>query len=338
MKLATYRDGSRDGQLLVVSRDLGLAHYATGIASRLQQVLDDWDFLAPQLHALYVQLNTGKAPHAFAFDPRQCMAPLPRAYQCVQATAYLAAPERQYQLRQQPLPASFYTEPQLHDGSGGAAFLGPCDEVVVPSEAMGIDLAAGLAAITGDMPRGSTPAQALGAIRLLMLTGDVVLRQLEQANTAAGHLHSHPATACSPVAITPDELGPAWQEGRVHLTLQLACNGRKLGLCDTGPSMHFHFGQLLAQGCKTRPWQAGAILGSGAVSHPGASNPQGQTDDWPQGACSIADKRAIETLHQGRTRTPFLRYGDTVRADMKGKDGHSLFGALELTIAAPQET
>jgi len=336
LKLATYRDGSRDGQLLVVSRDLGLAHYATGIANRLQQVLDDWDFLAPQLHALYVQLNTGKAPHAFPFDPRQCMAPLPRAYHYVQAAAYLVAQERQYKLHQQALPATFYSEPQLRS-SAGDTFLGPCDEVVAPSESMEIDLAAGLAVITGDIPRGSTPTQALGTIRLLMLTGDVVLRQLEQATAPAGSLHSHLATVCSPVAATPDELGAAWQDGRAHLTLQLACNGRKLGLCNTGPAMQFHFGQLLAHSCKTRPWQAGAVLGSGCISPLGETDPQGQIH-WPQGACSIADKRAIETLHQGRKRTPFLRYGDTMHADIKGKDGHSLFGALEPTIAPAQET
>lgn len=336
MKLATYRDGSRDGQLVVVSRDLGLAHYATGVASRLQQVLDDWDFLAPQLHDLYVQLNTHRAPHPFPFDPRQCLAPLPRAYHWSQATAYLAAQERQYQLRQQALPAHFRTKPQLYCGNGNA-FWGPTDTLVLPNDTPGVDLEAGLAVITGDIPRGSTPAQALTVVRLLMLTGSVVVPPPAPNMAATSEWLANPlGTACSPVAITPDELGPAWQEGRVHLTLQMACNGRKIGLCETGPTMHFHFGQLLAHGCKTQPWHAGAVLGSGPISHPGTPSPQGPSD-WPQGACSLTDKRAIETLHQGRIRTPYLRYGDNVRTEMKGRDGHNLFGTLELTIAAPDE-
>lgn len=337
MKLATYQDGSRDGQLVVVSRDLGLAHYATGIASRLQQVLDDWDFLAPQLQALYVQLNTGKAAHPFPFEPQQCLAPLPRAYHWTQANAYLAATERQCQLQQQALPADAGSVPRLRAGYGGA-FLGPAQPLALPTDAQGVDVQAGLAVITGDILRGSSPAQALAAVRLLMLTGTVVPAPTGRAGVKAEALPAHGAwaVACSPVAVTPDELGPAWQEGRVHLTLQVLCNGRKMGLCDTGPTMHFHFGQLLAQGCKNHAWHAGTVLGSGLVSHAGGPNAQGQPE-WPQGACSVADKRAIETLQHGRARTPFLRAHDKLRAEMKARDGHNLFGVLELSLCAPDE-
>ncbi|MDD2610840.1 MAG: fumarylacetoacetate hydrolase family protein [Giesbergeria sp.] len=336
MKLATYQDGSRDGQLVVVARDLGLAHYATGIASCLQQVLDDWDFLAPQLQALYVQLNTGKAAHPFPFDPRQCLAPLPRAYHWTQASAYLAATERQCQLQQQALPADAASVPRLRAGYGDA-FLGPAQPLVLPADAQGVDVQTGLAVITGDIPRSSSPARALAAVRLLMLTGTVVRVPSGRAGAAAAAESGGLAIACSPVSVTPDELGPAWQEGRVHLTLQVLCNGRKMGLCDTGPSMHFHFGQLLAQGCKHHAWQAGAVLGSGLVSHASGPNAQGEPE-WPQGACSIADKRAIETLQHGRARTPFLRAHDSLCAEMKARDGHSLFGTLALSLLAPEDT
>ena len=336
MKLATYRDGSRDGQLVVVSRDLGLAHYATGIASRLQQVLDDWDFLAPQLQALYVQLNTGKATHPFPFDPRQCLAPLPRAYHWTQANAYVAATERQCQLQQQALPADVRSVPRLRPGYGDA-FVGPAAPLALPAHVQGVDVQAGLAVITGDLPMGSSPGQALDAVRLLMLTGTVVWTPSGRAVAKTEVEGSEGPVVCSPVAVTPDELGPAWQEGRVHLTLQVLCNGRKMGLCDTGPTMHFHFGQLLAQGCKSRPWHAGAVLGSGLVSHAGGSNAQGEPE-WPQGACSVADKRAIETLQHGRARTPFLRAHDSWRAEMKARDGYSLFGALECSLVLAEDS
>lgn len=336
MKLATYRDGSRDGQLVVVSRDLGVAHYATGIASRLQQVLDDWDFLAPQLHALYMQLNTGKAIHPFPFDPYQCLAPLPRAYHWTQANAYLAATERQGQLQQQALPADARTVPRLHAGHGDA-LLGPAQPLVLPTHAQAADVQTGLALITGDIAVDSSPAQALAGVRLLMLAGTVLWIPAGRAAAKADAEVNEGPVVCGPVAVTPDELGTAWYDGRVHLTLQVLCNGRKMGLCETGPTMHFHFGQLLAQGCKSRPWHAGAVLGSGLVSHAGGHNAQGELE-WPQGACSVADKRAIEMLQHGRARTPFLRAADSLRAEMKARDGHSLFGALECSLVSAEET
>ena len=325
MKLATYKDGSRDGQLVVVSRDLGLAHYATGIASHLQQVLDDWNFLAPQLQDLYDLLNAGKARHAFPFDPRQCMAPLPRAYQWADGSAYINHVELVRKARGAEVPASFYTDPLMYQG-GSDDFLGPCDDVVVPSEAMGIDFEAEIAVVTGDVRMGASPEQALEGVRLVMLANDVSLRNLIPGELAKGFgfFQSKPATAFSPVALTPDELGAAWQGGRVHLALHSTWNGRKVGMCDAGPEMTFHFGQLIAHIAKTRNVRAGSIVGSGTVSN----------KDWSKGYSCIAEKRCIETIEDGRPSTEFMKYGDTIRIEMKGRDGQSLFGAIDQQIVS----
>ena len=332
MKLATYKDGSRDGQLVVVSRDLSTAHYATGIAQTLQQVLDDWNFLAPQLQDLSVTLNHGKARHAFAFDPAMCMAPLPRAYQWADGSAYLNHVELVRAARQSEVPQSFYTDPLMYQG-GSDDFIGPCDPVVVPSEDFGIDFEAEIAVVTGDVPMGSTPEQALDGVRLLMLANDVSLRNLIPAELAKGFgfFQSKPATAFSPVAVTPDELGDAWQGGRVHLTLQSTWNGRKVGMCDAGPEMTFHFGQLIAHICKTRNVRAGSIVGSGTVSNQ-AVEVNGRKE-WPKGYSCIAEKRAIETILDGKPSTGFMKFGDTIRIEMKGRDGQSVFGAIDQEIA-----
>ena len=332
MKLATYKDGSRDGQLVVVSRDLGSAHYATGIASHLQQVLDDWNFLAPQLQDLYDLLNAGKARHAFPFDPRQCMAPLPRAYQWADGSAYINHVELVRKARNAEVPASFYTDPLMYQG-GSDDFIGPCDDVVVPSEAMGIDFEAEIAVVTGDVRMGASPEQALEGVRLLMLASAVVLRgpQALERERGQGPLLSRPATAFSPVAVTPDELGTAWAQGRVHLTVQTALNGRKLGLCEAGPDMGFHFGQLIAQACRTRALCAGSILLAGPVSNPPVQDAQGRRD-WPRGVGCLAEKRWIETLQGAKTLSPWLQSGDTLRIDMKGRDGLSLCGAIEQSV------
>ncbi|MDI3512129.1 MAG: fumarylacetoacetate hydrolase [Betaproteobacteria bacterium] len=332
MKLATYKDGSRDGQLVVVSRDLSTAHYATGIAQTLQQVLDDWNFLAPQLQDLSVTLNHGKARHAFAFDPAMCMAPLPRAYQWADGSAYLNHVELVRAARQSEVPQSFYTDPLMYQG-GSDDFIGPCDPVVVPSEDFGIDFEAEIAVVTGDVPMSSTPEQALDGVRLLMLANDVSLRNLIPAELAKGFgfFQSKPATAFSPVAVTPDELGDAWLGGRVHLTLQSTWNGRKVGMCDAGPEMTFHFGQLIAHICKTRNVRAGSIVGSGTVSNQ-AVEVNGRKE-WPKGYSCIAEKRAIETILDGQPSTGFMKFGDTIRIEMKGRDGQSVFGAIDQEIA-----
>ena len=288
MKLATYKDGSRDGQLVVVSRDLGTAHYATGIANRLQQVLDDWGFLSPQLQDLYESLNAGRGRHAFPFDPAQCMAPLPRAYQWADGSAYINHVELVRKARNAEVPESFYTDPLMYQG-GSDDFIGPCDPVVVASEAFGIDFEAEIAVITGDVRMGASPEQSLDGIRLLMLANDVSLRNLIPAELAKGFgfFQSKPATAFSPVAVTPDELGEAWIGGRVHLTLQSTWNGRKVGLCDAGEEMTFHFGQLIAHIAKTRNVRAGSVVGSGTVSNKGVEK-NGKMD-WPKGYSCIAE-------------------------------------------------
>jgi fumarylacetoacetate (FAA) hydrolase len=334
MKLATYKDGSRDGQLVVVSRDLSMAHYATGIATRLQQVLDDWNFLSPQLQDLYETLNQGKARHAFAFDPKMCMAPLPRAYQWADGSAYINHVELVRAARNAEVPATYYTDPLMYQG-GSDDFIGPMDDVVCASEAHGIDFEAEIAVITGDVPMSSSPEQALEGIRLVMIANDVSLRNLIPAELGKGFgfFQSKPATAFSPVAVTLDELGSAWDQGRVNLTLQSTWNGRKVGMCEAGPEMTFHFGQLIAHMCKTRNVRAGSIVGSGTVSNKGTEENGRKT--WPKGYSCIAEKRAIETILDGQPSTEFMKYGDTIRIEMKGLDGQSLFGAIDQTIAAP---
>ena len=334
MKLATLKDGSRDGQLVVVSRDLTQAHFASGIATRLQQVLDDWNFLSPQLDELSVTLNHGKARHAFAFDPQQCMAPLPRAYQWADGSAFINHVELVRRARNAEVPASFYTDPLMYQG-GSDDFLGPCDPAAFGDAAWGIDFEAEVAVITGDVPQGSDAGAALEGIRLVLLANDWSLRHLIPGELAKGFgfFQSKPATAFSPVAVTPDELGPAWQGGRLHLALDSHWNGRRVGHCDAGPEMTFHFGQLIAHIAKTRNVRAGSIVGSGTVSN----------KDWSRGFSCIAEKRAIETIEGGAPQTGFLQHGDRIRIEMLGTDGQSLFGAIDQTVvvaaaaAAPSE-
>jgi fumarylacetoacetate (FAA) hydrolase len=328
MKLATYKDGSRDGQLIVVSRDLTTAHFATSVASRLQQVLDDWNFLSPQLQDLYVTLNQGKARHAFEFVPQMCAAPLPRAYQWADGSAYLNHVELVRKARHAEVPASFYEDPLMYQG-GSDDFLGPCDDAPFANPDWGIDFESEVAVVTGDVPNGATPEQALEGIRLVMLANDWSLRNLVPGELAKGFgfLQSKPATAFSPVAVTPDELGEAWQGGRVHLTLQSSWNGRKVGMCDAGPEMTFHFGQLIAHICKTRNVRAGSIVGSGTVSN----------KDWSKGYSCIAEKRCIEAIEHGAPKTPFMQYGDTIRIEMTGRDGQSIFGAIEQKVVPPRK-
>ena len=334
MKLATIKDGSRDGQLLVVSRDLTSAHYASGFADRLQQVLDDWNFLSPQLQDLYDALNQGKARHAFGFDPRQCMAPLPRAYQWADGSAYINHVELVRAARGATVPQNFYSEPLMYQG-GSDDFLGPRDDVVCPSEDFGIDFEAEVAVITGDVPMGASVARALDAVRLVMLANDVSLRNLipDELAKGFGFIQSKPATAFSPVAVTLDELAGAWNKGRLDLVLQSSWNGRKVGMCEAGPEMSFHFGELIAHLCKTRNVRAGSIVGSGTVSNKGVES-NGRTD-WPKGYSCIAEKRAMETIQDGKPLTEFMRYGDTIRIEMKARDGSSIFGAIDQSIAAP---
>ena len=324
MKLATLKDGSRDGQLAVVSRDLSLAHYAAGIAGTMQRLLDDWNFISPQLEDLYATLNDGKARHAFAFDVRQCMAPLPRAFQWVDGSAYLNHVELVRKARGAEVPASFYDDPLMYQGASDD-FLGPTDDAVFASADWGIDFESELAVVTGDVAIGTAADSALDSVRLLMLVNDWSLRNLIPAELAKGFgfLQGKPATAFGPVAVTPDELGAAWRGGRVHLALESRCNGQRLGLTDAGPEMSFTFGQLIAHVARTRRLRAGSIVGSGTVSN----------QDWSHGVSCIAEKRAVETIDSGAPRTPFMQFGDTIRIEVLGGDGLSLFGAIEQRVA-----
>ena len=335
MKLATYKDGSRDGQLVVVSRDLSTAHYATGIANKMQQVLDDWGFIAPQLVDLSETLNQGKTRHAFPFDPAMCMAPLPRAYQWADGSAYINHVELVRAARGAEVPESFYKDPLMYQG-GSDDFMGAQDDVVCASEDFGIDFEAEIAVITADVPMNSTPDEALEGIRLVMLANDVSLRNLIANELAKGFgfVQSKPATAFSPVAVTLDELGDAWDNGRLNLTVQSTWNGRKVGMCEAGPEMTFHFGQLIAHICKTRNVRAGSVVGSGTVSNQGIE--VNGKKEWPKGYSCIAEKRAIETILDGKPSTEFMKYGDTIRIEAKGADGQSVFGAIDQKIAPIQ--
>ncbi len=332
MKLATYKDGSRDGQLVVVSRDLATAHYATGIAGRLQQALDDWNFIAPQLQDLYDALNQSRARHAFPFDPQRCMAPLPRTGQWADGSAYLHHIELVRRARGAPLPQDMASVPCLYQLPSDA-FLGPCDDVAVELEDLGLDFEAEVVVVTGDVARGASPEQGLDSVRLLMLANDITLRELVPLEVAKGYgfCQAKPGTAFSPVAVTPDELGEAWAEGRVHLPLAVTWNGRKVGMNDAGADMAFHFGQLIAHLCGTRPVQAGTLVGSGSVSNAPTEGKDGHPE-WPRGYSCIAEKRAMETLQDGQPSTGYMKFGDQVRIEMKGRDGQSVFGAIEQKV------
>jgi len=324
MKLATYKDGSRDGQLLVVSRDLHSAHFATGIATRMQQLLDDWNFLSPQLEDLYQTLNQGKARHAFAFEPQRCMAPLPRAYQWADGSAFPNHIELLSRARGAEAPADFMTDPRVYQG-GSDDLLGPHDDAVFADTAWGIDFEAELAVVTGDVAIGTGADAALDSVRLLLLANDWSLRHLVSGELAKsfGFLQSKPATAFAPVAVTPDELGAAWQGGRVHLPVDVAWNGRSVAHIDAGAEMALHFGQLIAHLARTRRLRAGSIVGSGTVSQ----------RDAAAGYGCIAEKRAREIIDAGSATTDYMAFGDALRIEVSGADGSSVFGAIDQRVA-----
>ncbi|MCA3226189.1 MAG: fumarylacetoacetate hydrolase family protein [Burkholderiales bacterium] len=325
MKLATLRDGSRDGQLVVVSRDLTIAHHASHIASRLQQALDDWGFIAPQLNDLYVTLNEGRARHAFAFDPAQCLAPLPRAYQWADGSAYVNHVELVRRARGAEMPQSFWTDPLMYQG-GSDDLLGPMEDIVCADEAWGIDFEAEVAVVTDDVPMGTAAAAAGAHVRLVMLVNDVSLRNLIPPELAKGFgfFQSKPATAFSPVAVTPDELGEAWDGRKLNLPLIVHWNGERVGSAHAGTDMVFDFPQLIAHAARTRNLRAGSIVGSGTVSNKDAS----------RGYSCIAEKRALEMIADSKPSTEFMKYGDRVRIEMFDGAGRSIFGAIDQKVAA----
>ena len=305
MKLATLRDGSRDGQLMVVARDLKTAQLADGIAPTLQAALDDWAFIAPQLEELSGLLNAGRAARSFEFDPAQCMAPLPRAFQWLDASAYLNHVALVRRARGAEMPASFLEEPLMYQG-GSDDFLGPLDDIVLAHEEWGIDFEAEVAVITGDVPMGATPDQALAQIRLVTLVNDVSLRNLipDELAKGFGFLQSKPATAFAPVAVTPDELGGAWRDAKLHLPLQVTLNTHAFGQPNAGDDMTFNFAQLVAHVARTRELAAGTIIGSGTVSNKQGSLHGSSIANGGVGYCCLAEVRMYETIEQGAPVTP----------------------------------
>ncbi len=323
MKLATIKDGSRDGQLAVVARDLKTAQLADAIAPTMQALLDDWDFIAPQLYDLYDQLNAGKANRAFDFDSKKCMAPLPRAYQWADGSAYVNHVELVRKARNAEMPESFWHDPLMYQG-GSDDFLGPNDDILLASQEWGIDFESEVAVITGDVAMGSSPAQAAEQIRLLMLVNDVSLRNLIPAELAKGFgfFQSKPASRFSPVAVTVDELAGAWQGGKVNLPLRSTWNGKLVGQPDCGVDMVFNFPQLIAHLVKTRNARAGTIVGSGTVSN----------KDPKKGYSCIAEIRSLEMIEHGAASTRFMQFGDTIKIEMLDGNGKSIFGAIEQTV------
>jgi fumarylacetoacetate (FAA) hydrolase len=333
VKLATLKQGGRDGTLVVVSRDLARCQAVPGIAQNLQQALDHWDEVLDRLAAAYDMLNNGHARHAMPFAPRQCHSPLPRAYQWADGSAYINHVELVRKARGAELPPEFHVDPLMYQG-GSDSFLGPCDPILAGDEAWGIDFEAEVAVVTGDVPQGAALDQCAQQIRLLMLVNDVSLRNLIPGELAKGFgfLQSKPASAFSPVAVTPDELGSAWREAKLHLPLEVALNGAPFGKPDAGVDMTFSLAQLIAHLAKTRELEAGSIIGSGTVSNRQGGLYGSSVANGGVGYCCIAELRMYETIEEGKPKTPFMRFGDRVRIEMRDAQGASIFGAIEQTV------
>ncbi len=336
MKLATRRTGSRDGELVVVSRDLARCVAVPEIARTLQGALDDWDLAAPSLRTIAVELDAGRMPDAEPFDPAAAMAPLPRAYQWADGSAYVNHVELVRRARGAAMPPEFWTDPLMYQGASDH-MQGACDDIALADEEWGIDFEAEVAVVTGDVPMGTQAADAGRYIRLLMLVNDVSLRNLIPAELAKGFgfFQSKPASGCSPVAVTPDELGAAWRDGKVHLPLVSHLNGRLFGRPDAGVDMTFDFPTLIAHAARTRALAAGSIVGSGTVSNKENGGPGRPAAAGGIGYSCIAEQRCVETIGSGRPSTPFLRFGDRVRIEMHDAAGCSVFGAIEQTVRSP---
>jgi len=323
MKLGSLKEGGRDGTLIVVSRDLAKAVRATGIAQTLQRALEDWDTVAPRLNALSDALNEGSADGVFEVDLQALAAPLPRAYEFVDGSAYLPHVERVRRARGAEVPESFYVDPLMYQATS-AGFYGPRDPVKVASEDYGIDLEAEIVVVTDDVPMGASAAQAAAHIQLVGLVNDVSLRNLIPAELAKGFgfLQSKPRSALGPVFVTADELGEAWRGNKLHLPVLTHINSQWFGAPEAGVDMQFDFAQLVAHAARTRPLSAGTIVGSGTVAN----------QDTSLGASCFAEQRTVETLRDGKPSTPFMSFGDVVRIEVLDKAGHSVFGAIEQRI------
>ena len=324
MKLASLRHG-RDGKLVVVSGDLSRCAPATGIASTLQNAIDNWAEAEPGLRKLCQELEAGAAKDVQPFDPAACAAPLPRAYQIVDGSAYLNHVELVRKARGAEMPPEFLHDPLMYQAVSDT-ILGPLDDIAVPSEEYGIDFEGEVAVIVDDVPMGVSAAEAGKHIRLVMLMNDVSLRNLIPAELAKGFgfFQSKPPSAFSPVAVTTDALGNAWRGNKLHLPLVATLNGGAVGRPDAGMDMQFDFGQLIAHAAKTRPLGAGSVIGSGTVSN----------RDRNAGISCLAEIRMIEKIDTGTMTTPFMRYGDVIRLEMKDANGASIFGAIEQKVVS----
>ncbi len=327
MKLASLKEGGRDGTLIVVNRNLQRAVRASVIAPTLQRALEDWSNAAPRLNALYQALQEDRAEGAFDLDDAVLAAPLPRAYEFVDGSAYLPHVERVRRARGAEVPASFYTDPLMYQATS-AGFLGPRDPILVASEDYGIDLEAEVIVVTDDVAMGVSAVDAAQHIQLVGLVNDVSLRGLIPGELAKGFgfLQSKPRSALSPVLVTPDELGSAWQGSKLHLPMRTWINGQWFGAAECGVDMQFSFADLVAHVAKTRPLSAGTIVGSGTIAN----------EDVSKGASCLAEQRTVETLRDGKPATPFLKFGDSVRIEITDAAGASLFGAIEQTVTRYQ--
>jgi fumarylacetoacetate (FAA) hydrolase len=333
MKLATLADGTRDGRLVCVSDDLSRCAPAGDIASTLQAALDDWETLAVPLHALCDELSLGRF-NGELFDQVRCRSPLPRAYQWADGSAYVNHVELVRKARGAELPDSLWSDPLMYQG-GSDSFLNPHGPIRLADEAWGIDFEAEVAVITGDVPMGAGLDQARAAIRLVMLVNDVSLRGLIPTELAKGFgfFQSKPSSTFSPVAVTPDELGEAWDGSKLNLPVRVDLNGVPFGRAEAGIDMTFDFPALIAHAARTRPLSAGSIVGSGTVSNKDADGSPGRpVAEGGRGYSCIAEIRMIETIRDGEPKTPFMRFGDTVRIEMRDGEGRSIFGAIEQTV------
>jgi fumarylacetoacetate (FAA) hydrolase len=335
MKLASLK-GGRDGRLVVVSSDLAWFTPADAIAPTLQAALDDWDRCEPLLRGLAESLDHGALPRE-RFHEHDAHSPLPRAYQWADGSAYVNHVALVRKARAADMPDSFWTDPLMYQG-GSDSFLAPRDPIPLKDEAWGCDLEGEVAVITGDVPLGASREEALAAVRLVMLVNDVSLRNLIPGELAKnfGFFQSKPASAFSPVAVTPDSLGDRWKDGKLHGALEVELNGKPFGEADAGVDMTFDFGTLIAHAAKTRALSAGTIIGSGTVSNRDADGGPGKPiDQGGLGYSCIAEVRTVETLLAGEAKTPFLRHGDRVRIEMRDAKRHSIFGAIEQEVAVP---
>lgn len=324
MKLASLKSrASRDGELCVVNKTLTRAIRVPEIAPNLQYALEHWAEVEKELLDIYTAINAEELEHTFIFDSQHCASPLPRAYQWADGSAYVNHVELVRKARGAELPANFWTDPLIYQG-GSDSFLGPRDPILVADERFGIDFEAEVAVITDDVPMGTHALDALQHIKLLMLVNDVSLRHLipDELAKGFGFFHSKPSSSFSPVAITPDELGVSWHDGKIHLPLLSYLNGELFGQPNAGVDMTFSFCDLIQHAAKTRILSAGSIIGSGTISN----------SDRSKGSSCIAEKRMLELIEQGETTTSFMRFGDQIRIEMLDQEGHSIFGAINQII------